>query len=194
MIRTRALLLLAPWACALNVLYGCATSVPLNSQPVPPPVAMVAPHRVPPPTAPLPPVANPGRGPDSLDHKALPVSFLPPARGAAVTRFDGQGNKGVDIALRAGDPVFAARDGRVVLVSSALPAYGTMIVIKHDDDFITAYAHLGKTLVQENASVRQGQPIAEMGPADSSQVALHFEIRKLGVPVDPQVYVRDIPH
>ncbi|WP_237288500.1 murein hydrolase activator EnvC family protein [Variovorax sp. PAMC 28711] len=88
-----------------------------------------------------------------------------------------------------GDPVLASRDGRVVLVSSALPHYGTMVVVKHDDTFITAYAHLGKVAVNENDEVRQGQAIAEIGPGGPGRPRLHFEIRERGVAVDPEPYL-----
>jgi len=89
----------------------------------------------------------------------------------------------------AGEPVLAARDGRVVLVSSALAEYGTMVVVKHDETFITAYAHVGRVLVKEDEVVRQGQQIAEMGSSGANRVMLHFEIRKQGVAQDPEPYL-----
>ncbi|WP_256354082.1 MULTISPECIES: M23 family metallopeptidase [unclassified Variovorax] len=116
-------------------------------------------------------------------------AYLRPAPGPILARYDRERNKGLDIAGAAGDPVLASRDGRVVLVSSALPEYGTMIVVKHDENFITAYAHVGKVLVKEDDAVRQGQQIAEMGSTGTNRVKLHFEIRKQGVAQDPEPYL-----
>ena len=121
---------------------------------------------------------------------AAPRAFIAPSRGARVSRFDGAQNKGLDFAGRPGDPVMASRTGRVVLVSSALPAYGTMVVVKHDDEFITAYAQLGKPLVKEGDEVQQGQTIAEMGPNTiNNRIELHFEVRRQGNAVDPEPYL-----
>ncbi|MET0542244.1 MAG: peptidoglycan DD-metalloendopeptidase family protein [Variovorax sp.] len=116
-------------------------------------------------------------------------AYLRPASGPVLARYDRERNKGLDIAGVAGDPVLASRDGRVVLVSSALPEYGTMVVVKHDENFITAYAHVGKVLVKEDEVVRQGQQIAEMGSTGTNRVKLHFEIRKQGVAQDPEPYL-----
>ena len=95
----------------------------------------------------------------------------------------------MDIAGELGDPILASRDGRVVIVSNALKAYGTMIIVKHDETYITAYANIDKALVKENDVVRQGQKIAEMGKSGTDRVKLHFEIRKQGVAVDPEPYL-----
>jgi lipoprotein NlpD len=168
----------------LVVLAACSTQVPLN------PTSPFSPARI--------STASPGRveqavvvpSPTALHPPK--ADFAMPARGPARAWFDGAGNPGIDIAGQPGDPVFASRNGRVVLVSSALPAYETMIVIKHDDTFITAYAHLGKTLVRENDEVRQGQQIAEFGFRKNDEVALHFEIRKMGVAVDPELYLQGL--
>lgn len=126
--------------------------------------------------------------------EAREAGFTMPAHGRPMAWFNGSANPGIDFAGRPGDPVFASRDGRVVLVSSALPAYGTMIVLKHDDTFITAYAHLGRTLVRENDEVIQGQQIADLALPENDQVALHFEIRKMGVAVDPALYLQGLAH
>ena len=122
------------------------------------------------------------------------VVFAMPARGPAITLFEAHTHPGIDIAGHPGDPILASRGGRVVLVSSALPAYGTMIVLKHDVTFLTAYAHLGRTLVHEEDEVSQGRQIAELGSRGNGHDALHFEIRKIGVPVDPELYVEGISH
>jgi lipoprotein NlpD len=163
-------------AAALVIATGlaaCGTNVPLNQPPSPslPPVPPA------PPVAPVPPPPKP---------QAL---FGPPASGATIARFDGNKSKGMDIAGELGDPILASRDGRVVIVSNALKAYGTMIIVKHDETYITAYANIDKALVKENDVVRQGQKIAEMGKSGTDRVKLHFEIRKQGVAVDPEPYL-----
>ena len=86
---------------------------------------------------------------------------------------------------KAGDPVLAAADGRVVYAGSGLRGYGNLVIVKHNATFLTAYAHNQTLLVKEDQVVRRGQRIAEMGSSDADRVQLHFEIRRLGKPVDP---------
>ena len=117
------------------------------------------------------------------------ATFIRPAPGATLARYDGNRNKGLDIAGNAGDPVIAAADGRVVFVGSQLRGYGNMVIVKHNETFLTAYAHNQAISVKENQIVRQGQKIAEMGRSDSDRVKLHFEIRKNGTAVDPEPYL-----
>ena len=93
-------------------------------------------------------------------------------------------NKGYDIAGKAGDPVLAAADGRVVYAGAGLRGYGNLIILKHNNTFLTAYAHNQALLVKEDQTVRRGQKIAEMGNTDADRVKLHFEIRRQGKPVD----------
>ncbi|MFT7723764.1 MAG: peptidoglycan DD-metalloendopeptidase family protein [Roseateles sp.] len=99
--------------------------------------------------------------------------------------FDEQRNKGLDFAGKAGDPVFAVADGRVVYAGSGLRGYGNLVIIKHNNTYLTAYAHNRAMLVEQDQAVRKGQRIAEMGSTESDSVKLHFEVRKLGKPVDP---------
>ena len=106
-----------------------------------------------------------------------------------MTLFDEVKNKGVDIAARAGDPVLAAADGRVVYAGAGLRGYGNLIIVKHNNTYLTAYAHNQALLVKEDQMVRQGQKIAEMGSSDADRVKLHFEIRRQGKPVDPLRYL-----
>ena len=87
------------------------------------------------------------------------------------------------------DPVWAAADGRVVYAGSGLRGYGNLIILKHSNQFLTAYAHNQVLLVREDQSVKKGQKIAEMGNSDAEQVKLHFEIRKQGKPVDPMKFL-----
>ena len=114
-----------------------------------------------------------------------PVAFQWPVRGALIAGFDEAKNKGLDIAGKAGDPVHAAADGKVVYAGSGLRGYGNLIIIKHNNTYLTAYAHNQTLLVKEEQAIKRGQKIAEMGNSDADQVKLHFEIRRQGKPVDP---------
>ncbi|MCH7344096.1 peptidoglycan DD-metalloendopeptidase family protein [Pelomonas sp. CA6] len=113
------------------------------------------------------------------------VHFSWPATGPVTAGFDEVKNKGLAFGGKAGDPVLAAADGRVVYAGSGLRGYGNLIIIKHNNTYLTAYAHNQTLLVKEEQAVRKGQKIAEMGSSDSDQVKLHFEVRKQGKPVDP---------
>ncbi|OYX53920.1 MAG: peptidase M23 [Comamonadaceae bacterium 32-67-11] len=93
------------------------------------------------------------------------------------------------IAGRAGDPVLAAAAGRVVYAGSGLRGYGNLVIIKHNNTFLTAYAHNQALLVREDQMVRQGQRIADMGSSDADRVKLHFEVRRQGRPVDPSAFL-----
>ncbi len=117
------------------------------------------------------------------------LAFVWPAQGAVVAPFDEARNKGVAIAGRLGDPVLAAADGRVVYAGAGLRGYGNLIILKHNNTFLTAYAHNQALLVREDQAVRQGQRIAEMGSSDADRVKLHFEVRRQGKPVDPLAYL-----
>jgi lipoprotein NlpD len=103
--------------------------------------------------------------------------------------FDEQKNKGLDLGGKAGDPVLAAADGRVVYAGAGLRGYGNLIILKHNNTYLTAYAHNQSLLVKEDQTVRKGQKIAEMGSSDADRVKLHFEIRRQGKPVDPSRYL-----
>jgi lipoprotein NlpD len=113
------------------------------------------------------------------------ITFLWPAQGQVVGNFDEAKNKGISIAGRIGDPVVAAADGRVVYAGAGLRGYGNLIILKHNNTYLTAYAHNQALLVREDQAVRQGQKIAEMGSSDADRVKLHFEVRRQGKPVDP---------
>lgn len=117
------------------------------------------------------------------------VNWIWPANGVVLAGFDEVKNKGLDIGGTAGEPVLAAADGRVVYVGAGLRGYGNLIILKHDNVFLTAYAHNRTLLVKEDQTVLKGQKIAEMGSSDSDQVKLHFEIRRQGKPVDPAKYL-----
>jgi lipoprotein NlpD len=117
------------------------------------------------------------------------LGFAWPASGSVIAGFDEAKNKGLDIAGKAGDPVLAAADGQVVYAGAGLRGYGNLIILKHNNTFLTAYAHNQALLVKEDQKVRKGQKIAEMGKTDADRVKLHFEIRRQGKPVDPAKYL-----
>ncbi|MEJ8858261.1 peptidoglycan DD-metalloendopeptidase family protein [Variovorax robiniae] len=162
-------------ALAVTALAACSSTPPPPPAKGSPPAVGASSTPAPPPPPPTAPVAKP--------------AFARPASGDIIARFNGKQNKGIDFAGTLGDPVLATADGRVVIVSNALRGYGTMIIIKHNETYISAYAHIDKALVKENQVVRQGQQIAEMGKSGTDRVKLHFEIRKQGVAVNPQPYL-----
>jgi lipoprotein NlpD len=137
------------------------------------------------PAAPPPPPAQPATQPAGTRDPEDDLGWAWPAAGAVVTPFDEQRSKGLAIGGKAGDPVLAAADGRVVYAGSGLRGYGNLVIVKHNNTYLTAYAHNQALLVKEDQLVRRGQKIAEMGSSDADRVQLHFEIRRQGKPVDP---------
>jgi lipoprotein NlpD len=129
------------------------------------------------------PVKEPVKEAAATDDDAL--SWTWPTTQPVSAGFDEQRNKGLDFAGKPGDPVFAVADGRVVYAGSGLRGYGNLVIIKHNNTYLTAYAHNRAMLVEQEQVVRKGQRIAEMGSTESDTVKLHFEVRKLGKPVDP---------
>jgi lipoprotein NlpD len=113
------------------------------------------------------------------------LNWMWPAAGPVATPFDDNKSKGLAITGKAGDPVLAAADGRVVYAGAGLRGYGNLVIVKHNNTYLTAYAHNQTLLVKEDQVVRRGQKIAEMGSSDAERVQLHFEIRRQGKPVDP---------
>jgi len=113
----------------------------------------------------------------------------PTSAGGVLAGFDEVKNKGLDISGKAGDAVLAAADGRVVYSGAGLRGYGNLIILKHNNTYLSAYAHNQTLLVKEDQNVRKGQKIAEMGNTDADSVKLHFEIRRQGKPVDPAKYL-----
>ncbi len=116
-------------------------------------------------------------------------SFAWPASGQVIAGFDEAKNKGIDIAGKAGDPVLAAADGQVVYAGAGLRGYGNLVIVKHNNTYLTAYAHNQALLVKEDQKVRKGDKIAEMGSSDADRVKLHFEVRRQGKPVDPSRFL-----
>lgn len=117
------------------------------------------------------------------------ISWAWPASGKMLSGFSESGGKGIDIAGKTGDPVTAAADGKVVYSGAGLRGYGQLVIVKHSEAFLTAYAHNSRILVKEGQTVTRGQKIAEMGNTDADQVKLHFEVRRQGKPVDPLKYL-----
>ena len=130
------------------------------------------------------PNATPSTSP-SVNVSDDGMAFAWPHPGPVLASFDEAKNKGLDFAGKAGDPVMAAADGKVVYAGSGLRGYGNLVILKHNNTYLTAYAHNQTLLVKEDQSVTKGQRIADMGSSDSDRVKLHFEIRKQGKPVDP---------
>lgn len=141
----------------------------------------------PPPAATRPPVAQ---APAAAPVRA-PFSWRWPADGGLVERFAAGDptRQGIGIGGNAGAPVRAAADGTVVYSGSGLVGYGELIIVKHDDNWLTAYGHNRVRLVNEGTLVRAGQQIAELGRTGASRDMLHFEIRYNGRPVDPLHYL-----
>ncbi|MBA6292929.1 peptidoglycan DD-metalloendopeptidase family protein [Colwellia sp. MB3u-70] len=114
-----------------------------------------------------------------------------PAKGKVIHNFSTakQGNKGIDIAGRRGDSVKATADGKVVYAGDALQGYGKLVIVKHNEDYLSAYAHNDHILVKEQQVVKAGQVIAKMGDTDAERVMLHFEVRFRGKSVNPMKYL-----
>ncbi len=112
------------------------------------------------------------------------VDWMWPAKGKVIAPFS-EASKGVDIAGKRGTPVLAAASGRVIYADAGLRGYGKLVIIRHNDTWLSAYAHNDAILVKEQQEVRKGEKIAEMGSTDADRVELHFEIRRRGKPVDP---------
>jgi lipoprotein NlpD len=124
------------------------------------------------------PDTDTSRGPDELD-------WMWPATGKVIANFNDTTTKGIAIAGKLGQPVLASAPGRVIFSGQGIRGFGKLIVVKHNNTYLSVYAHNNQLLVKEGQNVTRGQRIAEMGNSDTDQVKLHFEIRRLGKPVDP---------
>lgn len=183
---------------------GGAGAAPAAKTPAPivaaAPVVAASPAAKPAATAPAAAPVKQAEAPASkaaTDSTPQPVAagtgrWLWPTEGKVVGRFNDK-NKGIDIAGKAGQPVLASADGKVVYSGNGLKGYGKLIIVKHDKEFLTAYAHNSDLLVKEGQSVKQGQKIALMGNTDADQVKLHFEIREFGKPVNPENHLGSQP-
>ena len=129
----------------------------------------------------------PGATVTATDDERL--SWMWPADGRIMATFVEGKNKGIDIAGRVGQGVMAAGAGRVMYAGSGIRGYGNLVIVKHSNSLLSAYAHNRTILVKEGQSVAKGDKIAEMGDSDSDTVKLHFEIRQQGKPVDPSKFL-----
>lgn len=145
------------------------------------------------PTTPAQPSTMPGPVASIPETKppaaAASADWIWPVNGKVTEKFDEKRNKGIGIAAKEGDPVVASADGQVVYSGSKLRGYGNLVILKHSDDFVSAYAHNRQILVKQGQMVKKGQRIAEVGKTDTNQPKLHFEIRRQGKPVDPLAYL-----
>lgn len=132
---------------------------------------------------------NAGSAARAAPSPSARIALTWPADGKTVRGFNGVSSKGIDIANAMGTPVVAAAGGTVVYAGNGLRGYGNLLIVKHNADYLTAYAHNSKLLVKEGQTVSQGQQIAEMGESDNDRVALHFELRYKGQSIDPARYL-----
>lgn len=165
---------------------------PVRPRPTTPPEPTPTPPTTPP-TTPG-PVATSPKTPDSTPTDAatpnIGVALAWPTRNTnVVTSFDGVRSKGIAIAGKEGDPVYASADGRVMYAGSGLRGYGNLVLIKHNNTLLTVYAHNSALLVKEGQNVKKGQQIASMGKTDADRVKLHFEVRRNGKTVNPISYL-----
>lgn len=140
--------------------------------------------------------ASTAKAPENInkrqENQSGQSNWLKPAEGKITKPFSTQKHdyhKGIDITGRLNDPIYAAKSGKVVYSGEGLRGYGKLIIIKHDETFLSAYAHNHTLLVKEGDQIQQGAQIAKMGNTDSPSVKLHFQIRKNGQPVDPLPYL-----
>ena len=141
------------------------------------------------PSTPVKTSRSPAKSTAVASKKAL--SWRWPGSGKVIKRFSNTGavNKGINLAGNRGDPVFAAEAGRIVYAGSGLLGYGNLVIINHNQKFLSAYAHNSRILVKENDMVKMGDKIAEIGSSGATRNMLHFEIRRDGTPVDPMKYL-----
>lgn len=135
---------------------------------------------------------KPSQPVSKLSSKAKKISkWIWPAKGRVVSAYSAQeqGNKGIDIAGLKGSNIVAAAAGKVVYAGAALRGYGQLVIIKHNDDYLSAYAHNDKIFVKEKQPIKQGQVIAAMGKTGTTSVRLHFEIRFRGKSINPSNYL-----
>ena len=189
-----------PTATARQAAPPAAAKAPVRPQPAaptsrPPPAAPAAkPQPAAPAAKPAPPPAAPSRSPPRSDPAAPSttrsvggLAWRWPTRGRLFRTFNANdpARRGVDIVGSEGQPVYAAANGRVVYSGNGLVGYGNLVIIKHNDTYLSAYGHNRELLVVEGDNVAAGQLIAKMGKVDNDRAMLHFEIRRQGQPIDP---------
>jgi lipoprotein NlpD len=129
--------------------------------------------------------------PITTSSSKQPIQWVWPAKGKIIAHYSPTvSQKGIDIAGQEGEPILAAASGKVAYCGNGLRGYGNLIIIKHNEEFLSAYAHNQTLLVHEGEEVKAGQKIATMGKSESKRVMLHFEIREAGKSVNPLLYVK----
>ncbi len=166
----------APAATDATVVSAIKTEAPPQAKPLDEPVSAA--------TEAKPDVTKPAE--KIADENAVEWGW--PAVGKILTKFSDT-SKGLDISGSIGQPVLSAASGKVVYSGNGLRGYGKMVIIKHNTTYLSAYAHNSQIVVKEGQDVVKGQKIAEMGNSDTDSVMLHFEIRKLGQPIDPEKFL-----
>jgi lipoprotein NlpD len=187
---------LAPVQVGSIGIIGRVESRPLEAlPPLPPrqaPKSEIARMEIPKPAAPAKPVVMAKSDAIAKSDAPAPAAssqFMWPVKGKVLAEFAEPRRKGIDIDGRAGDPIVAAAPGRVTYIGSGIPGMGKLVVIKHDNGFITVYGHNRNILVKEQQAVMQGQRIAELGSTEAERPKLHFQIRKGSAAVDPLLYL-----
>ena len=135
--------------------------------------------------------ANPVSKPPKVTPSVAVSGWQWPLQGKLIGRFSTKEpvNKGIDIASSLGESVMAAAAGTVVYAGTGVRGYGNLVIVRHNDEFLSAYAHASRVLVRENQKIKAGEKIAETGSTGTDKVKLHFEIRKNGKPVNPLSYL-----
>jgi lipoprotein NlpD len=175
-------------AAAAKPAAASAPAVPLAAQQAPAATASQATTQSATPS-PAPSAAEAREVAKQTSRHANGVSLTWPAGGRVVEAFQPGETRGIEIGGKAGDPVRAAADGKVMYAGTGLNSYGSLIIVQHNKDFLTAYSHNRKLLVKIGDIVRQGQQIAEMGDENNSRVSVGFELRRDGKPIDPMPYL-----
>lgn len=185
-------------AAAGRAAQATAAATPTVTTPLAPPPAPAATAATPPPVS-----ASPASSPppssaaasaeepeaSSVYDRRLQISWRWPLAGALARGFQEGGSKGIDIAARESEPVAVAANGKVVYSGQGLIGYGNLVIVKHSDQYLSAYGNNSRLLVQEGDEVSAGQAIAEAGAANGRSPSLHFEIRRRGKPVNPLDYL-----
>lgn len=124
-------------------------------------------------------------------NRGVKITWQWPTKGKIIGKYSAQdsGKKGLDIAGKPGQQIYAAADGDIVYSGGGLRGYGKLIIIKHNDTYLSAYAHNKRLHVKEDQKVKKGQHIADMGSSEANRPMLHFEVRRNGKPVNPLRYL-----
>jgi lipoprotein NlpD len=155
-----------------------------------------APQATAPAPAPVPPIAAAPIAPPAAGAPVVPSmgdggsgGWMWPAPGRMIQTFEQSANRGIALDGQLGEPVLAASDGRVIFSGNGPRGYGNLVIVKHDNDLLSVYAHNRVLSVKEGQTVRRGQKIAEIGDSGTTSARLHFEIRQQGRPVDPMKFL-----